>query len=179
MEENLMEKFQEKLKELLVIAKKKKNVLEYSEITDLFSDMNLTAEQMDSILEYLEKNNIDTLRTTDDDEEPDPEEAVLDEEDIDVEKIDLSVPVYISIDKDVLDESISETNWSQGHMKLGTLEHMLGIIIRNQKVLGIDICGECDTNMPLPEYMEDEEKNGELNKELYNFLLKRLKKYSL
>jgi len=62
-----------------------------------------------------------------------------------------------------LDESISETNWSQGHMKLGTLEHMLGIIIRNQKVLGIDICGECDTNMPLPEYMEDEEKNGELN----------------
>ena len=38
-------------------------------------------------------------------------------------------------------------------MKLGTLEHMLGIIIRNQKVLGIDICGECDTNMPLPEYV--------------------------
>ena len=66
-------------------------------------------------------------------------------------QIDLSVPVYISIDKDVLDESISETNWSQGHMKLGTLEHMLGIIIRNQKVLGIDICGECDTNMPLPD----------------------------
>lgn len=101
MEENLMEKFQEKLKELLVIAKKKKNVLEYSEITDLFSDMNLTAEQMDGILEYLEKNNIDTLRTTDDDEEPDPEEAVLDEEDIDVEKIDLSVPDGISIEDPV------------------------------------------------------------------------------
>lgn len=101
MEENLMEKFQEKLKELLVIAKKKKNVLEYSEITDLFSDMNLTAEQMDSILEYLEKNNIDTLRTTDDDDEPDPEEAVLDEEDIDVEKIDLSVPDGISIEDPV------------------------------------------------------------------------------
>ena len=60
--------------------------------------MNLTAEQMDSILEYLEKNNIDTLRTTDDDEEPDSEEAVLDEEDIDVEKIDLSVPDGISIE---------------------------------------------------------------------------------
>ena len=101
MEENLMEKFQEKLKELLAIAKKKKNVLEYSEITDLFSDMNLTAEQMDSILEYLEKNNIDTLRTTDDDDEPDPEEAVLDEEDIDVEKIDLSVPDGISIEDPV------------------------------------------------------------------------------
>lgn len=102
MEENLMEKFQEKLKELLAIAKKKKNVLEYSEITDFFSDMNLTAEQMDSILEYLEKNNIDTLRTTDDDDdEPDPEEVVLDEEDIDVEKIDLSVPDGISIEDPV------------------------------------------------------------------------------
>lgn len=89
-------------------------------------------------------------------------------------QIDLSVPVYISIDKDVLDESISETNWSQGHMKLGTLEHMLGIIIRNQKVLGIDICGECDTNMPLLNIWKMR-KNGELNKELYNFLLKRLK----
>ena len=63
--------------------------------------MNLTAEQMDSILEYLEKNNIDTLRTTDDDDEPDPEEAVLDEEDIDVEKIDLSVPDGISIEDPV------------------------------------------------------------------------------
>ena len=41
-------------------------------------------------------------------------------------QIDLSVPVYISIDKDVLDESISETNWSQGHMKLGTLSICLG-----------------------------------------------------
>ena len=101
MEENLMEKFQEKLKELLAIAKKKKNVLEYSEITDLFSDMNLTAEQMDSILEYLEKTKMDTLITTDDDEEPDPEEAVLDEEDIDVEKIDLSVPDGISIEDPV------------------------------------------------------------------------------
>ena len=85
----------------MVLQQEKKNVLEYSEITDLFSDMNLTAEQMDSILEYLEKNNIDTLRTTDDDDEPDPEEAVLDEEDIDVEKIDLSVPDGISIEDPV------------------------------------------------------------------------------
>ena len=53
MEENLMEKFQEKLKELLAIAKKKKNVLEYSEITDLFSDMNLTDEE--------ENNNLDMV----------------------------------------------------------------------------------------------------------------------
>lgn len=96
-----------------------------------------------------------------------------------IKRIDQSVPVYISIDKDILDESISETNWSQGHMQLDTLENILGIIIRNQKVLGIDICGECDADMPLPEYMEAEEKNEELNEELYGFLMKRLKNHSL
>ena len=96
-----------------------------------------------------------------------------------IKSIDLSVPVYISIDKDILDESISETNWNQGHMKLGTLENILEVIIRNQKVLGIDICGECDADMPLPEYMEAEEKNEELNEELYDFLMKRLEKHSL
>lgn len=96
-----------------------------------------------------------------------------------IKRIDTSVPVYISIDKDVLDESISETNWSQGHMKLGTLESILENIIREQSVLGIDICGECDKDMPLPEYMEAEEKNEELNEKLYRFLIKQVKKYSL
>ena len=38
MEENVA-KFSEKLKELLAMAKKKKNVLEYQEISDFFSDM--------------------------------------------------------------------------------------------------------------------------------------------
>ena len=34
------EKFQEKLKELLSLAKKKKNMLEYQEISDFFADMH-------------------------------------------------------------------------------------------------------------------------------------------
>ena len=51
MDEN-MEKFSEKLKDLLALAKKKKNVLEYQEITDMFSDMDLDADKMDKIFEY-------------------------------------------------------------------------------------------------------------------------------
>ena len=39
------EKFQIKLRELLALAKKKKNMLEYQEISDFFSDMQLDAEQ--------------------------------------------------------------------------------------------------------------------------------------
>ena len=44
------EKFQAKLKELLALAKKKKNVLEYQEISDFFQDMELNAEQFEKIL---------------------------------------------------------------------------------------------------------------------------------
>ncbi|MDO5521334.1 MAG: RNA polymerase sigma factor region1.1 domain-containing protein, partial [bacterium] len=40
MKENV-QKFSEKLKELLAIAKKKKNVLEFHEINDYFADMEL------------------------------------------------------------------------------------------------------------------------------------------
>ena len=64
-EMQLQEKFTEKLKELLEIAKKKKNVLEYQEITEHFADMELDADKMEKVLEFLEANNIDTLKTND------------------------------------------------------------------------------------------------------------------
>ena len=62
-------KFIEKLQELLSMAKKKKNVLEYQEINDFFHDMELDAEQFEKILEFLESNNIDVLRISDDDDD--------------------------------------------------------------------------------------------------------------
>ena len=61
------EKFQERLKGILYIAKRKKNMLEYQEINDYFADMHLSAEQFERILEFLEANNIDVLRITEDD----------------------------------------------------------------------------------------------------------------
>ncbi len=98
MEENVA-KFSEKLKELLAMAKKKKNVLEYQEISDFFSDMELDAEQFDKILDFLEQNNIDVLRITDDDD--DSNIILSDEDDVDVEQIDLSVPDGVSIEDPV------------------------------------------------------------------------------
>jgi RNA polymerase primary sigma factor len=95
------EKFQEKLKELLALAKKKKNMLEYQEINDFFSDMQLDAEQFEKILEFLEANNIDVLRITDDDTDEDILLEVEEEEEIEVEKIDLSVPDGVSIEDPV------------------------------------------------------------------------------
>ena len=94
------ELFEAKLKELLAAAKKKKNSLEYQEISDFFQDMNLNAEKFETILEFLEKNNIDVLRITDDDDVDD--DVILDEEDeVEVEKIDLSVPDGVAIEDPV------------------------------------------------------------------------------
>ncbi len=94
-------KFQEKLKELLAMAKKKKNMLEYQEISDFFADMNLDAEKFELILEFLETNNIDVLRITDDDSDDEILLDVDEDDEIEVEKIDLSVPDGVSIEDPV------------------------------------------------------------------------------
>ncbi len=102
MDEN-MAKMAEKMKELLKMAKKKKNILEYHEINDFFKDMPLDANQMEAILDYLEQNSVDVLRISDT-EEPNDESLLLigdEEEDEDIEKIDLSVPEGVSIEDPV------------------------------------------------------------------------------
>ena len=102
MDENTQAKFLEKLKGLLELAKKKKNVLEYQEISDYFADMPLAEEQFEKILESLEQSGIDVLRITGDEEEEPDEDIILSEEDeVDVENIDLSVPDGVSIEDPV------------------------------------------------------------------------------
>ena len=102
MDENTQARFEEKMKNLLAMAKKKKNVLEYQEINDFFSDMTLEEDQFDRILETMEQNNVDVLRITDDDD-VDDEEILLsaEEEDLDMENLDLSIPDSISIEDPV------------------------------------------------------------------------------
>lgn len=98
--EDMKAKFQEKLAELLVLGKKKKNILEYQEISDFFKDMNLDAEKFELVLDYLERNNIDVLRITEQEDDVN-DDILLDEEDIEVEKIDLSVPDGVSVEDPV------------------------------------------------------------------------------
>ena len=92
-------KFQQKLIELLALGKKKKNILEYQEISDFFKDMNLDPEKLELVLDYLEHNGIDVLKISDDDDDVD---ILLDEEDeVEVDKIDLSVPDGVSVEDPV------------------------------------------------------------------------------
>ena len=101
-----MAKFSEKLAELIELAKKKKNVLEYQEINDFFKDFPLDAEHMDKVFDYLEANGVDVLRIQDNDMDDlimsDEEEMNLSEEDeVDMENIDMSVPEGVSIEDPV------------------------------------------------------------------------------
>ena len=109
------------------------------------------------------------------------------------------LPLYISIDKDVLGTEYTETNWSQGDMSIYGLERLLSVFlggqgeeknsdacrnderyagdIRHSRILGIDICGEIQTDMPVPEYLEAEEKNEKVNIELFRFISEHVKKF--
>ena len=103
-----MGKFSEKLVELLELAKKKKNVLEYQEISDFFKDQPLEVEQMEKVLDFLEASGVDVRRISGNDEElildvdDDADiEKMDDEEEIELDKIDLSVPEGVSIEDPV------------------------------------------------------------------------------
>lgn len=101
-----MGKFSEKLVELLELAKKKKNVLEYQEINDFFKDQHLEVEQMEKVFDFLEASGVDVLRITGNDEElildDDMDiDKLDDEEEVELDKIDLSVPEGVSIEDPV------------------------------------------------------------------------------
>ena len=94
-----MLRFNEKLKQLLEMAKKKKNVLEYTEINQFFSDMELSTEKIELIYEYLEQNGVDVLTIPqDDDDDIDPIEL---EDDIDIDMEMTSALEGVSIEDPV------------------------------------------------------------------------------
>ena len=105
-----IEKFQDKIKELQALAKSKKNELEYKDVQDVFQDMPLEDEQFDKVLDMLEDSGIDVVKKdfvgtdldVDTDDLIDEDDIVLTEEDeVDVENIDLSVPEGVSIEDPV------------------------------------------------------------------------------
>ncbi len=52
------------------------------------------------------------------------------------------LPVYLSVDKDVLSKDVVRTNWEQGSMTEEMLFTALAVIFKETEVIGMDICGE-------------------------------------
>ena len=101
--DDITQKFLDRLKDLVALGKKKKSILDVQEINDFFNDMELNADQMEKVFEYLEANGIDVLQMNDDSnvDDDDLEIMLSDEDEVDMEKIDLSVPDGISIEDPV------------------------------------------------------------------------------
>ncbi len=50
-------------------------------------------------------------------------------------------PLYVSVDKDVLDKNTCPTNWDQGNMSLDSLLDLLKRETAGRRLIGVDICG--------------------------------------
>ncbi len=156
-------KFLEILGTLVERAKKKKNMLEYQEISDAFQSMCLSAEQLENVLEYLEIHNVDVLRISDDDDDAD---LLIEEDDVEVENIDLTVPDGVSIEDPVrmylkeigkvpLLSAEEEIDLAQ-KMENGMVAHEKVIILRGRR-----------------EKAETAEEKAEINQEINQLLLEQ------
>lgn len=76
------------------------------------------------------------------------------------------LPLYISVDKDVLCTEDAQTTWSQGDMRLTTLVSGVQTVLEcakesSGKIAGVDICGEADA-----EAVHENEANDYANEKL-------------
>ena len=107
-DENIMQtdQMREHLENLVEMAKKNDNTLIDTEIVNYFvgkPDITLTTDIMTKIFDYLDEHHVAVLSETEDDDEILDDMILEDAEDadIDIEKIDLSVPDGVSIEDPV------------------------------------------------------------------------------
>ena len=88
-------------------------------------------------------------------------EMTMEEKVLFFEELSVDLPVYLSVDKDVLCAEDASTTWSQGDMTLEELGQFVAILLEKQDILGMDVCGECD-----PDACEGDHLNNLANREL-------------
>lgn len=59
-------------------------------------------------------------------------------------------PLYLSVDKDVLSPDDVHTDWDQGTLPAASLYEALRFFTSRVRLLGADICGECDVSFSTP-----------------------------
>ena len=65
------------------------------------------------------------------------------------------LPLYVSVDKDVLCKGDASTTWSQGDMHLSELMSFLELVLERQNIRGMDVCGECDMDSCSEDFLND------------------------
>ena len=86
----------------------------------------------------------------------------------DIDSIPKDLPIYISIDKDVLSRDYAITDWDQGEMTISEMTDILTHIYSTHEILGVDICGDsgemAENGAPI---------NNLTNQTLFDFLSKK------
>ena len=83
------------------------------------------------------------------------------------------LPLYISIDKDVLSPAYAATNWDQGTLSLEHMKAFIEEFAKGHKIIGVDICGEHARDFAGDEHhtvQEADVLNDRINRELTEFL---------
>ena len=80
--------------------------------------------------------------------------------------LESQLPIYISIDKDVLSANEFISDWDQGGMSLATLKEELKFLIGRFRIIGTDICGEPDNSDDINISL-----SNNINKELVNIFV--------
>ena len=102
-DEKAKQDLKKRLDDLIEKGRGNKNVLDYQEITDAFQDMKLDEEQLELVIQIIEKAEIDVLRVQED-EAPERELASIEDEnseETDIENIDLTIPDSVNIEDPV------------------------------------------------------------------------------
>jgi len=78
-------------------------------------------------------------------------------------------PIYISIDKDIINPKEAKTDWDQGNLTLNELKEIYMGICKENEIIGIDICGDSsrDNKLLLNNYNK---VNNKSNKEILNII---------
>lgn len=81
-----------------------------------------------------------------------------------------TLPLYLSIDKDILGSEAARTNWDQGEVEFSELEAWVRMAFGSRKILGADICGENPQDTATPPKRDDLKVNDETNEKLWDLL---------
>ena len=82
------------------------------------------------------------------------------------------LPVYLSIDKDVLALEETVTNWDQGEMNLKDLYYHIDMIYNFYKVIATDVCGECAPDQEGCDVAKAALSSSDINKGIFDIWCK-------
>ncbi len=81
------------------------------------------------------------------------------------------VPLYISIDKDLLSSKMVPTNWDQGEVPMDKFNDILSAVMTYEHVIGVDVCGECAGSLNFIDQCRACEKDNRANEEILDTVL--------